>query len=87
MTKVHTFDSSKEAYDASQTQDEIHDGDLLFVPSEQLAGVLVGAWPVAVTEQRGEFHRLAEGITWETFEDGRYLKSAQMANAMGEQNG
>lgn len=77
--KVHTFDSSGEAYDASQYDDDIKDGDVLHVPSEKVTGLLVKAWPTAVTEKHGSFHRLADGITWESFEDGRYAESALTA--------
>lgn len=58
---VHRFDSTSEAYDASQCYDEIHGGDVLVVESERVVGVLVGAWPVAITAERGSFHRLADG--------------------------
>lgn len=53
---VHTFDSTGEAYDASQTRDDIKDGDVLSVPSEKVVGILCEAWPVAVTKERGAFH-------------------------------
>jgi hypothetical protein len=66
MTQVHQFDSTGEAYDASQCRDDIHDGDVLFVPSEGVAGFLFKAWPVAVTEAHGAFHTLAPCTAWET---------------------
>ena len=34
MTKIHTFASTGEAYDASQCQDDIHGGDVLVVTGE-----------------------------------------------------
>ena len=55
-TAVHTFGSTSEAYDASQTRDDIHDGDVLSVPKEGVHGFLYQAWPIAVTEQTGMFH-------------------------------
>src|SRR2546430_9004084 len=67
---VHFFTSTEEAYDRSQTGyyldgDEeravsVADGDILYVPSERVVGIMVQAWPLAVTEQRGEFHRFME---------------------------
>jgi hypothetical protein len=81
---VHTFATSQEAYDASQTRDEIRDGDVLSVPSEQVVGVLVEAWPVAITAQRGSFHRLADGVAWENFEQGRYCESVHVAYEQSE---
>ena len=44
------------AYDITQTSDEIKDGAILIVPSESVVGVMVKAWPTAITEDTGEFH-------------------------------
>jgi hypothetical protein len=55
---VHTFDSTGEAYDATQTDDSINDGDVLLIPSENVAGFLFKAWPVAITPEHGAFHTL-----------------------------
>jgi len=60
MVGVHQFNSTGEAYDASQTSDIIKDGDVLVVGREQIVGVLLEAWPCAVTDSHGEFHTLAE---------------------------
>lgn len=64
MPTVHTFDSTGEAYDASQTHDDIKDGDVLAVPSEQVVGILVQAWPTAVGERTGAFHSLDTDKYW-----------------------
>lgn len=53
---VHVFSSTEEAYGATQTRNDIRDGDVLSVPAEQVAGFLYEAWPAAVTTQRGDFH-------------------------------
>lgn len=82
MPKVHEFGSTGEAYDASQCDDNISDGDVLVVPSERVVGVLVRAWPVAVTPEHGELHGLLDGVEWADFEDGNYAESATLA---GEQ--
>lgn len=80
MPTVHTFNSSSAAYDASQSRDDIRDGDVLAVPSEGVYAVLAGAWPVAVTEECGSFHHLDHaGITWDELDDGRYLASYELA--------
>jgi hypothetical protein len=55
---VHTFDSTGEAYDTTQTDDSINDGDVLLIPSEDVAGFLFKAWPVAITPEHGAFHAL-----------------------------
>ena len=79
--KQHTFASTSEAYDATQWNDEINDGDVLLVPSEHVAGVLVRAWPVAVFGGPGAFHVLADGMDWSTYENGRYVNAAAAALA------
>lgn len=60
----HSFDSTAEAYNMSQTWDAIQDGDILIVPSENVVGVMIEAWPVAVSENTGEFHKLDDDIDW-----------------------
>ena len=64
MTKgtfnVWYFRDSGEAYDATQVDERIKNGDVLIVPSEKVAGVLVEAWPVAVTEAFGHFHQFSK---------------------------
>lgn len=54
-TRIHTFDSTQEAYDACQCDESIKDGDILLIPSEGVVG-LAGTWPVAVTVKYGELH-------------------------------
>jgi hypothetical protein len=53
---IHQFPTTGEAYDTSQWNSAIHDGDVLFVPSEGVYGFLFEAWPIAVTKAHGEFH-------------------------------
>jgi hypothetical protein len=62
--QVHVFDDSGDAYDASQCDDKIKDGDVLVVPSERVVGVLIEAWPVAVSTEHGEFHEATEALDW-----------------------
>ncbi|ATI36391.1 hypothetical protein CPI83_29780 (plasmid) [Rhodococcus sp. H-CA8f] len=59
---VWVFDTTGGGYDATQVRDEIEDGDILLVPSENVAGYLHQAWPMAVTEDRGEFHGYVDGV-------------------------
>jgi hypothetical protein len=70
--KVHTFTSSRAAYDDAQTEDHIHDGDVLIVdgPTEKSAAVLMGAWPITVNEDYvtdvdGVFHSPKPGFSAE----------------------
>jgi hypothetical protein len=64
MVGVHKFCSTGEAYDASQCDDAIKDGDVLVVADERVVGILVEAWPVAISEATGEFHRGASEFDW-----------------------
>jgi hypothetical protein len=69
---VHRFETTGQAYDASQTRDDIADGDVLVVISERVVGVLVSAWPVAVTTEAGAFHGpgLNPGADWSSLDNG-----------------
>lgn len=85
MIRSHVFDSTREAYDASQWCDAIRDGDVLLVPSEGRAAVLVGAWPVSVVPHEdgpGDFHEFIDGASWRTNDDGKYLPAANVALAL-----
>ncbi|MGW4048854.1 hypothetical protein [Streptomyces sp. NPDC004721] len=55
---VHRFDSTWEAYNASQCRDDIRDGDVLVVEPEGVVGFLDAAWPAAITKAHGQFHGL-----------------------------
>jgi hypothetical protein len=83
MSHAHIFATSGGAYNASQTNDRIVDGDILLVPSESRAAVLVEAWPVyafgTAEPGSGAFDQLRPEATWQDFSDGRYLDSAIVA--------
>lgn len=78
---VHHFESSGEAYDASQCYDEIKDGDVLVIKSERVVGVLHKAWPVALTPNFGKFHRTQDGlpITSLAHDENDYEESEKVA--------
>jgi len=88
MVKVFYFDSTHEAYDASQWNDDIRDGDVLVATDENVVGVLIKAWPTAVTGERGSFHRLTGG--WDRVRHGlevsgvSYLESVRVADELIE---
>jgi hypothetical protein len=65
--RAHRFpgNTSAEVYAFSQTMDEIRDGDVLIVPDEGVVGILVQAWPVAVSAHAGAFHETAPGWSWD----------------------
>jgi hypothetical protein len=49
----------------------------------KIIGRIVGAWPFAVTAERGSFHRLADGMTWRAL-DGKYADHADAAFVAAE---
>lgn len=75
--KVHYFDHSGTAYDHSQWDDDIADGDVLVVvsttwPPERSVAILFQAWPTAINEgyitdkdNSYRFHAPLPGITIE----------------------
>lgn len=84
---VHRFDTSGAAYNQSQTDDSIRDGDILLVAPEGRVAVLVEAWPVIVVGPAGDeagyaFHAMNDGLTWDTFRDGQYAGSAAAARKL-----
>lgn len=75
----HFFDSTREAYDAANEDDEVNIGDILVVQSEGVVG-LAWAYPVAVTEKYGEFHHVENGSHADVFADAKFdLATVQVA--------
>jgi hypothetical protein len=62
---VHYFDTTAQAL-AAVDRDEVEEGDVLIAEEESVAGVLVGSWVVAVTEDAEEFET---GTVPEVFAD------------------
>ncbi|WP_330306259.1 MULTISPECIES: hypothetical protein [unclassified Streptomyces] len=86
LPRVHRFDGTTAgAYDATQCRDDIRDGDVLVVKAEGVVGFLAAAWPVAITEARGEFHGLK--VPAREYEDGRYAASAERAEQIADELG
>lgn len=57
---VHSLDPEY-AYDETQTNSDIKDGDVLLVNNpdgSKTLGIMMEAWPVAVVGERGSFHSL-----------------------------
>ncbi len=104
--KIHTFDSTQEAYNDSQTgyvpldaelppltestisewnaaydaaTVEVSDGDILVVPSENVVGIMVRAWPTAVSMNAGSFHTLDNDTSWDDLDGGKYLSASLAA--------
>jgi hypothetical protein len=65
---IHIFESTGEAYDACQCDENIKTGDTLVIVPEGVVG-LAWAWPVAVTERHGHFHTVEDGSSWSDLTD------------------
>lgn len=61
---VHAFESTRDAYDAVNSDESIRDGDVLVVARESVVGIAVSAWPTAITPEHGAFHTLAADVEW-----------------------
>jgi len=59
-SNIHWFADTGEAYDATQCDESVHQGDILVIPSEQVVGVAY-TWPIAVTFEHGNLHTLLPG--------------------------
>lgn len=66
MKQVHTFDSTGDAYDASQI--DLDKGSIMVVESEGVVG-LAWTWPVAVTAETGELHGVEKGFETQIIAD------------------
>lgn len=56
--RYHGFASTGNAYDATQTDDRIENGDTLLILSEGVIGV-AHCWPFAVTALAGKLHAVS----------------------------
>jgi hypothetical protein len=80
--RIHTgFETQGAAYDCTQTDETIRDGDIV-VTTLGTAAILMSAWPTVIgtqceSPQYRAFHELNPdmGITWNTVDEGRYLAS------------
>ena len=87
---VHTLSmSTGAAYNRTQTDDEIYDGDVLYVLDPKL-GIIVGfmysAWPTALycSTSPGELHTLTPGSDVSEIDGGRYAATAALAKKWAE---
>lgn len=67
---IWEFNSTGEAYDASQT-DDLTQGDILYIPSEGVVG-FVDTWPFAISKKSGDLHSVVmqDGqLYWDTASD------------------
>lgn len=87
--QIHTYDTydSEDVYDITQSDDNIKDGDVLVVKKEKIIGILVGAWPYAITSNVGMFHKFVSDQSWNNMENGKYLESYKKALEIKKQLG
>lgn len=85
MIRVHVFDSTSDAYDESQCNDNIKDGDILVIQSEGVIGIMMQAWPVAIvgTQHPGAFHVAKVDIDWADMDGRDYTNSVERAKKLG----
>jgi hypothetical protein len=76
--RIHEFNTTSYAYDQTQVDDDIHDGDVIIAKGESAIAILDRAWPFAITAAHGEFHgppvQSAHLIS-----DGRFVESLAIA--------
>lgn len=76
--RVHEYNTSAYAYDETQTNDEIWDGDVIIALEEGAVAILDEAWPFAITEAHGEFHGPPH-TSAHLIRDGRFTESLAVA--------
>jgi hypothetical protein len=77
--KKHFFDSTADAYDASQCDESVKRGDLLIIVSEEVVGVS-DTWPISATKSSGELHIIKSFSTIEdVMKDSPFEKNAVIA--------
>jgi len=57
---VHHFESTGDAYDFCQCDENIKSGDILVIIDEGVVG-FADTWPVAITVEYGNLHTMAPG--------------------------
>ncbi|KAB1141389.1 hypothetical protein F7R91_32710 [Streptomyces luteolifulvus] len=82
---VHHFTSTGTAYNHTQTRYDIRDGDVLVIHSEQVVGILVSAYPAAITKENGDLHTLTAPAR--EIEGGTYAASAEAAEQIARSYG
>ena len=78
--KIHAFAgrASADVYDQTQTDSSIKDGDLLDLGGGNI-GILLQAWPTVVCGEIDQFHTLADGESFDSYQEGKYSAAARKA--------
>lgn len=56
-TRIYAFETSGDAYDATQTDERIANGDILLILTEKIVGIAY-TWPYAITANCGRLHAI-----------------------------
>lgn len=64
--KIHKFESTGDAYDACQCDENISTGDILIIENEQVVGI-ADTWPVAVTQRHESLHGVLDTFDWDQY--------------------
>lgn len=83
MNQVHNLGkaSTGEAYDQTQWDDNIKDGDVIVCEDGKSVAILVEAWPTIAKGEQGEFHGMLGDVTLETLDGGKYAEAYKIAMA------
>ena len=83
MNTVHTWNDldTGDAYDRTQWDDDVKDGDVIVCNGGKSVAILVEAWPTIAKGEQGEFHGFNPGVTWETLDEGKYAEAYKIAQA------
>jgi hypothetical protein len=82
--RIHSFDSSGNAYDATQCDERIGTGDTLLILPEKVVAV-AHTWPFAITAEAGRLHqlRVIAGDTLDTIARTFSLSERDLEAAIG----
>jgi hypothetical protein len=83
--KVHDLShlEGREAYDETQTNDAIKDGDVLDLGKGRV-GILHKAWPIMVSGSPAGTHFHTIDTSWDKFEGGKYKAAAEKAREIAK---
>ncbi|EPG9350439.1 hypothetical protein ACKU3Z_031810 [Pseudomonas aeruginosa] len=85
MTHTHTFNSTGDAYDATQCDEDVLGGHALLVLEEGVVG-LSWTWPVAVTTASGELHEMGDDPAKVIADAGWTIPQIQHAVALADEH-
>lgn len=58
MSKIHYFTDTKSVIKSWAKHKFLYQGDILVIEKEKVIGIAALNWPIAVTEESGDFYRI-----------------------------